>query len=235
MDSQATASRFQTTSWTLILRARSSPKQVADVLATYWRPVYGYLRRKGQSRQDAADLTQGFLTKVLEDDLIGRADRDRGKFRTFLLSCLNSFVIDEYRGRRGPRLVPAEPSELDAAEPEESDDPFRAFDHQWAATILQIAIERLRTACESEGLHRHWQVFEKRLLQPVCHGCDPVPVEDLAASLGVADRDEVYSMLYTVKRKFRQILREAVSETVDDPALLDDEVAHLRSLLTMPG
>ncbi len=233
MDTQATRSRFQTTSWTLIVKAQTGPEELAEVLARYWRPVYGYLRRKGQNRQNAADLTQGFMTKVIEDGLIGRADRERGRFRTFLLSCLNSFVIDQYRG--GSRVVPNSLSDLEAAEPEESDDPSRAFDRQWATTVLEIALARLRTGCEADGLVRHWQVFEQRLLRPACQGCEPAPVEDLVKSLGVRDRNEIYSMLYTVKRRFHGILRDAVSETVDDPGLVDGELAYIRSLLTLPG
>jgi RNA polymerase sigma-70 factor (ECF subfamily) len=240
VDTGQTASRFQTTSWTLVVQARSSREDLERLLGLYWSPVYAYLRRRGQRPQDAADLSQGFLIDVvLKRDLIGQADPERGRFRSFLLAALKNYVIDEHRreaGRDGERptaFVPEDPAALEAAEPSEADDPTRAFDRQWAATILGVVLERLREACEREGLGGHWAVFEGRILRPVRHGCEPVPVEDLVRSVGAHDRDDIYSMQNSVKRKFRAVLREVVAETVDNPAELDAELAEVRNLLSV--
>jgi RNA polymerase sigma-70 factor (ECF subfamily) len=237
MDSLASASRFQTTSWTLILQARTSRQELERFLGIYWRPVYAYLRRKGKSRDDAADLTQGFVAKVIEKDLIGQADPDRGRFRSFLLKSLRRFAIDKYRedngrdGDRPPRVL-VDPADLDAAEPGKSEDPSSAFDRQWATTVLEIVVERLRAACESDGLQPHWRVFEDQVMRKA-RGCEPAPVEELIEALGARDRDEIYSMLNTVKRKFRHVLRDVVAETVDDPAMLETELADLRRFLSI--
>ena len=134
MTSRQTSSRFHTTSWTLVRRAESSPEHLEALLAAYWSPAYAYLRRKGHQPADANDLTQGFLTKIIEKrDLIMKADPDRGRFRTYLLSSLNNFVVDTIReetGRNGtrPRCVPDDPKQFEDAEPREQDDPTRAFD-----------------------------------------------------------------------------------------------------------
>jgi RNA polymerase sigma-70 factor (ECF subfamily) len=223
-----------------VVRARSSPEELARLLAVYWSPVYAFLRRRGHGPHEASDLTQGFLADVvLERDLICRADPERGRFRSFLLAALKNFVIDEHRrkaGRDGGRpiaFVPDDPAVLEAAEPSEADDPIWAFDRQWATTVLGIVLERLQEACHKEGLGPHWTVFEGRVLGPIRHGCEPVPVEDLIRSVGARDRDEIYSMQNSVKRRFKTVLREVVAETVDDQTELDTELAELRGLLSL--
>ena len=240
METKGSGDQFQTTSWTLIVQARSSREDLGRLLAAYWSPVYAYLRRQGHSPEDAADLTQGFLADiVLKRDLIGQADPDRGRFRSYLLAALKNFVIDEHRreaGRGDSRpisFVPDDPAALEAAEPGENDDPTRAFDCQWATTVLGIVLERLREACERDGLGPHWTVFEGRVLGPIRHGCTPVPVEELVRSLGVRDRDEIYSMQNSVKRRFKTTLRRVVAKTVDDPADADAEIADLRKILSL--
>lgn len=239
MDGQSTGGRFQTTSWTSLARARSDPEELARLAAAYWSPVYAYLRRRGHDPHDAEDLTQGFLADVvLKRDLFGRADPDRGRFRTYLLAALKCFVVDEHRrdvGRGGARpreFVPDDPAALGAAEPSREDDPARAFDRQWATTVLSITLGRVRQACAEEGLGAHWTVFERRVLDPICSGGDRASVEGLVRAVGARDRDEVYSMQNSVKRKFRATLREVVSETAP-PADVDDELAELRKLLSL--
>ena len=108
VNAHATASRFQTTSWTLIVRARASRADLQELLSVYWSPVYAYLRRRGHDPHDAADLTQGFLSEVVLDrGFVERADPARGRFRSFLLSALRKFVIDEHRRvRRGGLSAP---------------------------------------------------------------------------------------------------------------------------------
>ncbi|MEE8130479.1 MAG: sigma-70 family RNA polymerase sigma factor [Vicinamibacterales bacterium] len=234
MASRQTSSRFHTTSWTLVRRAESSREALEVLLAAYWSPVYAYLRCKGRQHADASDLTQGFLTKVVEKrDLITKADPDRGRFRTFLLSSLDNFVVDRLReesGRSGtrPRFVPDDPKQLEAAEPSEQDDPTRAFERQWATTVLAMAVKRLEAECRAGGTERLWQVFEARLVAQ-----DPVPVEQLVKSLGVLDRTKIHSMVQSAKRKYHAILRDEVARTVDEPAEVDIELANIKKFLAV--
>lgn len=232
MDIPATAAHFQTTNWTLIANARSSDEEMGRLLSVYWRPVYAYLRRKGRSVEDAMDLTQGFITTVvLERDLIGKADRDRGRFRSFLLFSLDRFVIDQHRlvaGRDGahPKIeLPTDAEAIVRAEPTEYGEPADAFARQWATTVMEVTMERLEDDCKRNGRGTHWRVFEAQEVNPALHGSSPLPADELARRVGVGSRDDVYNMLHTMKRRFRRMLREVVAETVDDPADVDDELA----------
>lgn len=239
MDQHPTASRFKTTSWTLIVRAQGSADDLEQLFGMYWSPCYAFLRRQGHSSHDAADLTQGFLTEiVLERDLIKRADPERGKFRSFLISALSKFVIDEYRkahGRDGKRMrvmVPKDPLLLALAEPNTSEDPAQAFDRQWAATVLDIAMCRLEESCNREGLGQHWIAFEARVKGPAVYGTEPASIDSLLKALDASGPEEISSMLHTVKRKFRSIYRDVVAETIVDPDQLDEEIQQLKELLS---
>lgn len=238
MDSQGTASQFKTTSWTLILRAASGPRDLEILLQRYRWPVYAYLRRKGYSQPDADDLTQGFLCDVLlERNLLERADQSRGKFRSFLLKSLEHYLIDKNREERGryatrPKtLVAEDPHVLQHAEPCDEDDPHSAFHRQWAATTFDLALTHVRDECTTNGMARQWTAFDDRVLRPATHGCEPTSVEVLMRRLGVARRSEIDSMLQTIKRKIERALREVVMQTVDEPADADGELHELRRYL----
>ncbi len=240
MNQPETASRFHTTSWTLIVGARASRADLQELLSVYWSPVYAYLRRRGQDPHDAADLTQGFLSEVVLDrGFVERADPNRGRFRSFMLSALDRFVIDEHRrefGREGTRpkiLIPSDPEALAQAEPDVVADPAQAFDRQWAATVLDVALHRLEEACHRDGLAPHWRVFEARVVHPAVTGVDPASIDSLVTSGDARGPEEVSSMLHTVKRKFRQVLRDAVAETVDNTANLELELGELRRFLAV--
>ena len=240
MDTHAAASRFPTTSWTRIRRSVASQEELGALLAVYWGPVYAYIRRRGHDREAASDLTQGFFTQVLlERDFLVSADRALGRFRSYLLTALRRYVIDEHRrehGRSGQRpsvTIPTEQEVLVAAEPDESDDPVRAFDRQWATTTLNLATDRVQAYCRRRGLDAHWAVYEARILRPVCSGCEPVAVDELAREHGIRGA-EVYSMLNTVKRKIRNTLESVIMETLEDPEDLGAELAELRCVLSSP-
>ena len=238
MEAGQNASRFNTTSWTRIARAGTDPSELNSLIGQYWRPVYAYLRRTGRSYHDAADLTQGFLTSVvLQRELIQRADPALGRFRSFLISSLKRFLIDEHRhdhGRDGQRpamFVPSDPSVLAAVEPSDSDDPNLAFDRQWAATVLGIACRRTQESLEHDHLPEYWMVFEARVLRPIRLGSEPPAAEKLIKEVGATDRDEVYNMLRAVKRRLRREVRRVVEETVADPSDADEELTELKQYL----
>jgi DNA-directed RNA polymerase specialized sigma24 family protein len=238
VDRSTTASRFQTTSWTLIRQARTGREELGRFLGAYWRPIYAYIRTSGLDCHSARDLTQQFIVKVIEKDLLGKADAARGRFRSFLLKALDNFVIDEHRaasGRDGTRptmFVPEDVSALAAVEPDPADPPARAFSRQWATTIMDVALLRLELCCREEGLEPHWRAFESLVLSRV-RGCAPPPAEAIAADLHARDRQHVYSMVNTVKRKARRVYREVVAETLDDPDLLEAELADLRQFVAI--
>jgi RNA polymerase sigma-70 factor (ECF subfamily) len=238
IDPNPSSGHFQTTSWTLLARAGSDRAALATLVGAYWSPIYAWLRRRGHDRDQAAELTQAFVSSVLlERDMMSRADPARGRFRSFIITALQHFLTDEHRrsrGRGGARpqvLVPSDPAILEVVEPDASDDPARAFDRQWAVTALSLAIERLEQACRRDGLDRHWRAFEARVLQPALHGIDPPALAEIAAEIGADSPESVSPLIHTVKRKFRSALRSVIEETVDHPADVDVELDELRRLL----
>ncbi len=238
VDPTEPSGEFCTTNWSLVISARESEDDLRELLSRYWSPVYAFYRRLGESRDQAADLTQAFLTKVLADrELLLRASPQRGRFRRFLAASLRNFRIDELRkiiGRRGERarvFLPADEERWRNAEPDESDDPAQAFDRQWAATVLSETVTRLEKICRGGQLDQHWAVFESRLVRPLLSGAAPIAMEQLVEELGLDGPDDVSHMLFTVKRKFRRTLHEVIAETVSDPSDVEDEVADVQRVL----
>jgi RNA polymerase sigma factor (sigma-70 family) len=232
-----TGSQFRTTSWTLIARAPHSRADMETLLARYSSPVYAYLCRKGYRSHDAEDLAQAFFAEVvLGRALVARADPARGRFRSFLKRALEHFVVDEHRrvrGREGKRPVARTMDEAAraAAESDAPDDPARAFDREWAATLLNEALRRVESACRADGMERQWAAFESRVLRPIVHGCEPTPYGELVEQLGAPTEQVVYTMVGTVKRKVNGELRELVAETVEQPGDVQAELDELMTCL----
>jgi hypothetical protein len=203
--------------------------------------VYAYLRRRGYGREDASDITQDFLADVMiSRDLVGKADRARGRFRSFLLRSLENHLVDRHRKsvtvRRGGETItlPQDPELLELVEPDPADDPGTAFERQWSASLLSAAIELVERDCRGDGAALQWRAFEARVLRPIRNGGKPASVEAVMDEVGARSRQELYSMLQTVKRRLQRTLRQLVAETLDEFATesdIDDEVGNLyRSL-----
>jgi len=234
-----TRSRFETTSWTLVVNARSSKADMESLLARYWSPIYAWFRGRGHDSESAADLTQAFLCDVvLKRDLIGRADPARGGFRKYLFQALRNFEVDAHRrdrgrdGRRARTLLPADPAAWQAAEPCTGDDPARAFERQWAAAVFHEALMRTERACCDNGMARHWRAFEARCLHPILYGADPTSIDQLADELHAETPLEISSLLHSAKRRFRAELLAVIAETIDDGTDSEQELAALRDFLS---
>lgn len=237
MDHHDTDARFQTTSWSLVRRASSSIEDLDALLRIYWSPVYAYVRRSGRNRNEAADLTQEFLTRiVLERGLLEKADPDRGRFRALMKTALGNFLIDEARRERSRKkhlhtsFLPRDEDALALAEPAAHEAPADAFDRQCATTILNQALERVRAECRGE-LAPHWRAFESNILGPAVQGSKPAAMRDLADEIGAESPEQVSSMIQTIKRKFRRALRDVVATTVDEESEVEPELELVRQSL----
>lgn len=236
---QHTQADFDTTNWTLILQGSRDPEATGRFIGAYWSPIYAYIRRTGRDRHTAADLTQEFLTRViLQRGLLARADEARGRFRSYLLTALKRFLIDEARATRGlrrsgpsVRYLPDDPAHWQAAEPRQGADPAEAFERQWAAAALAETLSRVERACRAEGLEEHWELFSRRILEPALRPHAPPSPAELGQP-GEADPQRVSNMVRTVKRKLDRIFRQVVAETVERREDVDEELALVRSLLT---
>jgi RNA polymerase sigma-70 factor (ECF subfamily) len=196
-------SRFQSTLWDVVLQAKNGEASAVEQLArNYWKPVYFYIRRKGQPVESAKDLTQSFLSHLLEKDLLSRVDPEKGKFRSFIMATLGNFLNNERRTsqalKRGGafNFVEAE-DDLRAADAT----PEKAFYKGWALTILEQAMAQLR---------------------------ESVPAEDLALLEGKAPPEmtasEKKNRLFRVRGRLQHLLRESVRAAVDRESDVDSEL-----------
>jgi DNA-directed RNA polymerase specialized sigma24 family protein len=170
-------SQFPTTRWTLVVAAgdphrKEARSALASLCENYWYPLYAYLRRRGYSADEAQDLTQEFFVRVLEGRYLDRAEPEKGRFRSFILTSLKFFVADEEdrqraRKRGGGALVPLEFStgeERYQREPAHDETPERIFERRWALSVLDRVVERLRNEFVHHGRPEHFERLKVFLL-----------------------------------------------------------------------
>jgi len=234
--------RFNTTRWSMVLSCADSGIESAaardalsELCKTYWRPIFAYICRRGYSTHDAEDLTQDFFTSVLQGPLLERADPDRGRFRSLLLKALQDFLghaNEKLRAdKRGGGMkfvswddwMAEAPSQLSVpVQALESLPPERIFDLTWATTVVEHALQRLREECESKGKLWLFQALSAHLTDER----DEVSYANLSTEVGMAET-AVKKQLHNMRQRYRSLLRDEVSQTVEDPADVDDEIRYL--------
>lgn len=230
---------FPTTAWTQVISAGRHPDtQGVDALASlcerYWQPIYAYVRRSGYSSDDAQDLTQEFFARVLEKNYIERADRSKGRFRSFLLSSLQYFLCDEgdRRGalkRGGGR--PSLPFELRdgedcyGQEPWHDETPQRIFERRWALALLDRVLDRLRNDAIRQARGEHFDRLKGFLLE-----AGDVPYAAVAAELGVSE-GSLKVAIHRLRRKYRDFFRDEIAATVASPGEVQGEIQYLLNAL----
>lgn len=234
------ADAFASTRWTLVLAAGDSQlsshagaEALSDLCRIYWRPLYLFLRREGVGLEDAQDLTQGFFAELIRDRSYRRADRERGRFRSFLLGALKHFLANSrasaQRQKRGGGHIHELFEEHTIAEVEAqvqtagSWSATALFDREWAAALFRQTLERLARECELAG---RTALFDG--LRPYFTGAgeEAIPYQELSPRLhrsAVTLRSDVARL----RARCRAILREEVRGTVFDPADVDDELRYL--------
>jgi RNA polymerase sigma-70 factor (ECF subfamily) len=231
---------FVTTHWSVVLAATQAGSPEAEsalgkLCATYWFPLYAFVRRRGYSPEEAEDLTQGFFTQLLERQRLSRVEREGGRFRSFLLTCLKNFLSSEWnRAQAQKRGGGASFISLDRDKAEDEyrlqlgapDTPETLFERQWALTLLDRVLDQLRT--EWTYSHRAG-AFE--LLQPWIVGeCSEGGYAELGArlqcSVGAAR-----VAVHRLRQRYRQVLQESISETVSSPEEISDELSYLMSVV----
>ena len=233
---------FVTTRWSLILSAANLTNEehkardaLAELCRTYWRPIFLFVRARGYSIEDAQDLTQDFFVTILEKNWLQHADRNRGRFRSLLLRSLQNFLVNAaektYAHKRGGGVEFVSwhdwvsEAASDSSIPEamlESFPPERLFDLTWAATVVEHALQRLREECETKGKLWLFQTLSPLLTDER----DEVSYANLSAELGIAET-AVKKQLHNMRQRYRSLLRAEVSQTVENPADVDDEIRYL--------
>ena len=232
--------RFATTHWTVVLAAGSpDSSRYREALETlcqsYWYPLYAYLRRCGHARDTAEDRTQAFFAKLLEKGRLQQVDPQRGRFRSFLLTSFKHFVTDEWdrqmaqkRGGMG-HLVSLDVSSAETRyvfEPTDNLTPELVFEKSWALTVLDRAMSRLKAEYEEAGKGR---LFE-RLKGALAKEKTPVPYSDIAAELGITE-GAVKLAVFRLRRRYRDLVRSEVAQTVSSSDQVDDEIQALFTAL----
>jgi RNA polymerase sigma factor (sigma-70 family) len=229
---------FVTTRWTVVLAAgcKATPqaeRALEELCATYWFPLYAYVRRRGYTKADAEDLTQAFFARFLEKNYLASLKAERGRFRAFLLASLKNFLINEWdksqRLKRGGGVAHLSLDWEDAdskfqfqiaATSEPS--PDKAFDREWAVALLAHVIERLRKECEADGKGRQFDQLKIFLTA----GKGTVPQADIARALGI-DEGAVRVAAHRLRKRYRELLRDEIAHTLSDPAQVDEEMRAL--------
>ncbi len=227
---------FATTHWTAVLTAGKRNTAESDVALeelcrTYWYPLYAYVRRRGYSREDAEDLTQGFFERLLRRNYLESVDSSKGKFRAFLLASLKHFLANEWdRSQRQKRGGGAPVLSLNwqeaetkyQCEPVDEVSPDKLFDRAWAITLLEKVIERLRLETETEGKRA---LFEQ-LRQVLTIDGDSIPYAQLSAESGT-NVTLLRVWAHRLRRRYRDLLRFEISQTLMNPEQTEEEVKAL--------
>jgi RNA polymerase sigma-70 factor (ECF subfamily) len=228
--------RFATTHWSLVLAARDQAapqgrEALATLCLTYWYPVYAYVRRRGHDAHQAQDLTQEFFTRLLERDFLASVDRDKGKFRSFLLAACKHFLSNEGDRARaqkrggGQTILPLDFNEAEgkfAREPAHDLTAEKLFDRRWALTLLDQVLDRLQAEYRQAG---KGQLFE-RLKDSLSGDMDAAPYSQVAAELSMSEA-AVKMAVHRLRRRYRERLREEIGQTVDDPRHVEQEIRDL--------
>jgi RNA polymerase sigma-70 factor (ECF subfamily) len=220
------------------MRGTSAQAQAAleKLCQTYWYPIYLFIRRQGYSVHDAQDLTQEFFARLLEKNWIAHADRSRGRFRSFLLLVLKRFLAVQWRRANAQKRagnLHCLPLLLDTAEtrytrePADTRTPEQAYEKQWALTILEMVLSRLRSEYEQYGRGR---LFDA--LKPCLTGSrDSQPYAALAATLDMSE-GAVKVAVHRLRERYRERLRTEIAGTVASPADVELELRHLFRVLS---
>jgi DNA-directed RNA polymerase specialized sigma24 family protein len=228
---------FATTHWSVVLAAggASTPnsRHAWEQLARdYWRPLYAHARRNGHSHEDAQDLVQGFFALMLEKPFLHRAQRERGRFRTFLLAALDHFLANQHDRanalkRGGGFEFVACPDNESGVEPASPEIPIeRQFDREWAQTIFDHALRRLEQEFVQEGKQTQFAALAPFLSQPPGDG----DYERIAAQLGIRAR-LMATVVSRLRRRFRDLVRAQIAGTVATTAEIDAELSYLVDLM----
>ena len=239
MHTLAGPSDFPTTRWTLVVAAGDPQRKEArsalvSLCEGYWYPLYAYIRRRGYPADQAQDLTQDFFIRVLEGRYLDRADPEKGRFRSFILTSLKFFVADEgdrHRAhkRGGGTVLSLEFSsgeERYQREPAHDETPERIFERRWALSVLDRVVERLRNEFVHHGRPEHFERLKVFLL-----GQSDAPYAALAREMNTSE-GALKVAIHRLRKRYRELFRQEIADTVADPADVESELRFLAAVLT---
>jgi RNA polymerase sigma factor (sigma-70 family) len=226
---------FTTTHWSVVLAAQGESPEADAALErlcrTYWRPLYGFVRRERYKPEEAQDLTQGFFALLLERRDLNAVRKEKGRLRSYLLSSLKHFLADESRHAmavkrgKGQRLIPLdEIRERECVDIERSDrlTADQIYERRWALTVLDQVLARLRDEYRSAGNLRFFEQMKKMLMDEP----DRPSQAEIASEFDMRE-NAVKQAFYRFRQRYQALLREEISHTVAMPSDIEDELRHL--------
>jgi RNA polymerase sigma-70 factor (ECF subfamily) len=229
---------FPSTHWNLLAQARQdesvqSRKALEALCGRYWGPIHTFIRARSIPDPEAQDLTQDFMVQLLRNSFFSRGDRLRGRFRSFLLGALVRFLADAAdkqsalkRGGGREHLSMDNPDFIELEATSSAAGPARSFDREWALTILESSLERLRTEYSQPRRAELFGTLKQFLL-----GTAELPAQSETAELVGISVPALKSEVHRMRRRFRELVRDEVAQTVAAPHEIEAELAHLQSVL----
>jgi DNA-directed RNA polymerase specialized sigma24 family protein len=239
--------QFTTTCWSAVFlsaqsQAPGSDRAREEFCQIYWYPLYAFIRRRGYNEDDAKDLTQGFFLFILDRKALQRATPAKGKFRSFLLGSLKNYLSNVYQHenaiKRGGKIdfVSVDFSDGEdrySREPADLLTPEKIFDANWAVTLLAQAMERLKDEylAQEKGI-----IFETLTPYLDLSGAAQMPSYEVASEKLKVTGAGVKTLIHRFRKRYSEILRETVAQTVTDPTEIDDEIHSLcQALIASEG
>ena len=226
---------FTTTHWSVVLEAQGESPAAQEALEklcrTYWRPIYGFIRRQGTGAEDAEDLTQGFFALILERKDLNTVRKEKGRLRSYLLTSLKNFLADETRRAlavkrgKGQRLIPLDDiRERERVDVERSDEltADQIYERRWAFTVLEQVMARLRDEYRSAGNLRFFEQMKQMLMDEPDR-----PSQAQVASEFDMTENALKQAFYRFRQRYQTLLREEIAHTVAMAGDIEDELRYL--------
>ena len=232
---------FQTTQWSVVQSAGDMTSPDAQAALTclcqaYWLPIYTFIRKRGHSPEQAEDLVQDFFGNFLEKNYVAKAVRDRGRFRSFLMTSVENFLHNVHAQNQAQKrgggipLLSLHSQNAEAcylSEPTDEADPAKAFEQRWASTVLQTVVQRLRNEFVASGRSGLFEALHAHLWGEA----HSIPYPQVAQQFGLTIAN-VKTTAYRLRLRYRQLLREEIAQTVSQPGEIDEEIRYLMKVVS---
>lgn len=240
MNDDSGPSHFRTTAWSVVTGAQDTDNEsrhecLALLCKTYWKPIYYYIRRRGLNHDDALDITQEYFATFLEKNFVAAADRERGRFRTFVLVTVNRFLSKQLakRSRRQAKLNIVIPTgegdnELLLPELEHNETAEDEFNRRWALSLIERTLEQMKTDCEKGRKQLYYRAF--KLYLDSLGESRQKSYRDMAGILGVSETD-ITNFLHRGRNVFQKLLRQEIRQSVTSERAIDEEIEALKEYL----
>ena len=236
----AVASGFHSTHWSVVLVAGQNPSvesaaALEKLCRAYWYPLYAFVRRRGYPHEEAQDLTQEFFSRLLEKNALAAVDRNKGKFRSFLLASMKHLLANEWNRsqfqKRGGGFTFVSLDELRAEErygqePADELTPEKVYERRWAETIIDSVTLQLRDEFANDGQGERFEALKVFLLA----GQEPATYAAMAARLNMTE-GAVRSAIYRMRQRYGALFRAEIAQTVTSLSDMEDEIRHLLEIL----